>query len=186
MCANYHKLYTLAQIRHAKINCNALLSMHVDLHRLKYPISIYLMFSDFSWKKAVWNFRIFFKLKHNFEQIRPHKLSLHFMPIAIYSFHIHIPQLWLFLYVPNAISPLCLQLILIARNPDFVASEQQRHRPDCASAQSGQRLCYSLYRKDNSLSSYIQHSFILANLCSLTGWIGHYQVENRENGFSHD
>ena len=34
-----------------------------------------------------------------------------------------------------------------ARNPDFVACEQQRRRSDCASAQSDQRFCYSLSEK---------------------------------------
>ena len=33
--------------------------------------------------------------------------------------------------------------------PDFVACEQLRCRPDCASAQSGQHLCCSLYGKEN-------------------------------------
>ena len=36
---------------------------------------------------------------------------------------------------------------LDARNQDFVACEQQRRRPACASAQSGQRLCYALSEK---------------------------------------
>ena len=33
------------------------------------------------------------------------------------------------------------------RNHEFVACEQQRRRPACASAQSDQRLCYSLSEK---------------------------------------
>ena len=28
------------------------------------------------------------------------------------------------------------------KNPDYVACGQQRRRPDCATAQSDQRLCY--------------------------------------------
>ena len=36
---------------------------------------------------------------------------------------------------------------LDARNPDFVAWEQQRRRPACASTQSDLRLCYSLSKK---------------------------------------
>ena len=36
---------------------------------------------------------------------------------------------------------------LNARNPGFVAYEQQRCRPACASTQSDQRLCYSLSEK---------------------------------------
>ena len=36
---------------------------------------------------------------------------------------------------------------LDARYPDFVACEQQRRRPACASAQSDERLCYSLSEK---------------------------------------
>ena len=34
---------------------------------------------------------------------------------------------------------------LVARNPVFGVCEQHRRRPACASAQSDQRLCYSLF-----------------------------------------
>ena len=33
------------------------------------------------------------------------------------------------------------------RKPNFGVSDQQRHRPDFASGQTDQRLCYSLFRK---------------------------------------
>ena len=36
---------------------------------------------------------------------------------------------------------------LVWRNPVFMVCEQHRHRPACASAQSDQRLCYSLCGK---------------------------------------
>ena len=36
------------------------------------------------------------------------------------------------------------------KKTDFVAREQQRRRPACASVQSDQRLCYSLPEKNNS------------------------------------
>ena len=38
----------------------------------------------------------------------------------------------------------------IARNPDFAACDQQRRRPDSASAQSDQCFCYSISGKYNN------------------------------------
>ena len=37
----------------------------------------------------------------------------------------------------------------VERKPDLAACERQRHRPACKSAQSDQRLCYSLLGKYN-------------------------------------
>ena len=54
---------------------------------------------------------------------------------------------------------------LVGRNPDFAASEQQMRRPACASAQSDQRLYYSLSGKYDCKSSYMQNINILACLC---------------------
>ena len=53
-----------------------------------------------------------------------------------------------------------------ARKPDFVAREQQMGRSACASAQSDQRLCYSLYGKHNSTTGSMSNFNILASLCS--------------------
>ena len=44
----------------------------------------------------------------------------------------------------------------VARKPDFVACEQQGRRPDCPSAQSGQRLCYSLPGKYSFLATFCE------------------------------
>ena len=44
--------------------------------------------------------------------------------------------------------------------------EQQRRRPVCASAQSDQRLCYSLIGNGHIQTCYKQISTILASLCS--------------------
>ena len=38
----------------------------------------------------------------------------------------------------------------ICRDPDFIARQRERHRPDCQSAQSDKRLCYIQSRKHNS------------------------------------
>ena len=42
------------------------------------------------------------------------------------------------------------------KKPYFVACEQQRRRPACTSAQSDQRLCYSLIGKYNILTCLMQ------------------------------
>ena len=53
-----------------------------------------------------------------------------------------------------------------ARKSDFVVSEQQRRRPDCASTQSDQRLCSSLSEKYYDSASYAENFNILASICS--------------------
>ena len=70
---------------------------------------------------------------------------------------------------------------LIARKPDFVACEQQRRRPACASAQSDQRLCFSLTEKYDSLTCHMQNLKILVSLCSLADCFQHYLVANPED-----
>ena len=72
-----------------------------------------------------------------------------------------------------------LQIIgLFCRNkPDLIwatsqenlssgVGEQQRRRPACASAQSDQCLCYSLFRKDHMEACYEGNFNFLASLCS--------------------
>ena len=54
----------------------------------------------------------------------------------------------------------------VMRKPVFAICEQQRHRSPCASAQSDQRLYYSLPGKYNTSSFHIHNFKPLANLCS--------------------
>ena len=60
---------------------------------------------------------------------------------------------------------------LVGRNPDFFASEQQMRRPDCADAQSDQRLYYLFSGKYNDKCCYKHNINILACLCTWGGWI---------------
>ena len=55
---------------------------------------------------------------------------------------------------------------IVGRKSGFGACEQQRGRQACASTQSDQRFCYSLYGKYNSPTGSMQNSNILASLCS--------------------
>ena len=61
---------------------------------------------------------------------------------------------------------------LDVRKPDFAACEQQKHRPACASAQSGLCLCCSLSVKYCYQTYSMQKFNILTNLCSymFTWW----------------
>ena len=54
---------------------------------------------------------------------------------------------------------------IVARKLDFVACDKQRHRPACASKQSGQPLFYSLMGKYNSPTGSMQNFNIQASLC---------------------
>ena len=53
--------------------------------------------------------------------------------------------------------------------------EQQRHRPVCASAQSAQHLCYSLFGKYLISSFYKRNRNFLASICSSGDWFGSRQ-----------
>ena len=57
-----------------------------------------------------------------------------------------------------------------------VECEQKRRRPAYASAQSDQRLCYSISGKYNSLTCYRLTFNILASPCSRAGWVESYFV----------
>ena len=74
----------------------------------------------------------------------------------------------------------------VMRKPVYAICEQQRRRSACASAQSDQRLCYSLPRWYNTFSFYIQNFKPLASLCSWAGRFESYLVANPEDRFSHD
>ena len=55
---------------------------------------------------------------------------------------------------------------LIPTKAVFGVCEQQRRRPACASAQTDQRLCYSLTEKYHILTCFKQNFNVLASLCS--------------------
>ena len=57
---------------------------------------------------------------------------------------------------------------IIIKSLDFVACKKQRHRPACATAQSDQRLCYSLSEKYNSSTtrSSMEIGTLLVSLCT--------------------
>ena len=61
--------------------------------------------------------------------------------------------------------------------PVYAICEQQRRRSACASAQSDQRLCFSLPRKYNISSFYIRNLKPLASLC---GWAGQWVLPGRK------
>ena len=75
---------------------------------------------------------------------------------------------------------------LDARKPAFSVCEQQRRRPACASAQSGQPLCYSLSVKYDSQTCCLQNFNILTSHCSRAGLFEPYFVGNSEDRFSCD
>ena len=75
---------------------------------------------------------------------------------------------------------------LNTRKPVFGVSEQQRRRPACWSAQSDQRLCYSLIGKYHILTFYKQIFNFLASLCSCRDWFESRFVGNPEYRFSRD
>ena len=55
-----------------------------------------------------------------------------------------------FVYSSNRLHITCMDdMGLVVRKPDFVASEQQKHRQACTSTQSDHHLCYSLSGKYN-------------------------------------
>ena len=75
---------------------------------------------------------------------------------------------------------------LDVRKPVFGVCEQQRRRPACASAQSDQRLCFSLFEKYYIQTCYRRIFNFLASLCSRAGWFESGFVRNPEDRFSRD
>ena len=67
-----------------------------------------------------------------------------------------------------------------------VVCEKQRRRPACASAQSDQRLCYSLSGEHSSQGCSIQNSTFLASLCSLGDCFESRFVGTPEDRFCRD
>ena len=74
----------------------------------------------------------------------------------------------------------------IMRTPVYAICDQQRRRSACASAQSDQRLCWSLPRYYNSSSFYSQNFKPLPSFYGCAGWFESYLVANPEDRFSHD
>ena len=72
---------------------------------------------------------------------------------------------------------------LDARKPVFMVCEQHRSRPACASAQSDQRLCCSLFGKKHMLTCYRWNFIFLASLCSWGDWFETPIVGNPKTGF---
>ena len=64
--------------------------------------------------------------------------------------------------------------------------KQHRRRPACASAQTDQRLCYSLIEKNHILTCYEGNFNFLASLCSWGDWFETCYVGNPEDRFSRD
>ena len=65
----------------------------------------------------------------------------------------------------------------------FANNKEQRSRPTCASLQSDQRLCYSLYEKYSSQACFMQNFNILASLCSWGDWFEPRFVGNPKDRF---
>ena len=74
----------------------------------------------------------------------------------------------------------------VMRKPAFAICEQQKRRSACASAQSDQRLCYSLLRQDNTSSFYIQNFKPPASFYCCADRFESYLVGNPEDRFSRD
>ena len=94
---------------------------------------------------------------------------------------------------PNAVvqifaKTLCYKnhLGLDARKPVFMSFGQHRRRPACASAQTDQHLCYSLFGKHHICTCYKRIFNFLVSLCSWGDWFESSLVGNREDRFSCD
>ena len=72
----------------------------------------------------------------------------------------------------------------IVRKHVFVICEQQRRKSACTSAQSDQRLCFSLPRQCNISSFYMQNLKPPASLCSWEGQFESYWLQTPKTGFS--
>ena len=83
---------------------------------------------------------------------------------------------------------------LMRANLSSEVCEQQRHRPACASTQSDQCLCYSLWetpllfalRKYQIFTWYERNFNFLASLCGWAGWLEIHLVRNPEDRFCRD
>ena len=72
----------------------------------------------------------------------------------------------------------------VMRKPVFAICEQQKCRSACTSAQSDQRICYSLLRQYNICSFYMQNLKPLACLYNSASQFEPYLVANLEDRFS--
>ena len=64
--------------------------------------------------------------------------------------------------------------------------KQHRRRPACVSAQSDQRLCYSLFRKYHMQTCYRWNFNFLASLCNWGDWFETHFVGHPEDRFFRD
>ena len=74
----------------------------------------------------------------------------------------------------------------VMRKSVYAICQQQRRRSACASAQSDQRICYSLLRQYNTSSFYSRNFNTLASLISWAGRFESYLVANPEDRVSCD
>ena len=75
------------------------------------------------------------------------------------------------------------QMGLVKRKYGFVVCEQNRHIPNCTSAQSDHRLCWSLAGKYKSSTCHLRNFNIPASLCCWEGLIEHWLVGNPATDF---
>ena len=80
----------------------------------------------------------------------------------------------------------CNNWASVRENLSSEVCEQQKRRPACASAQSDQRLCYSLNGMYNISTCYKRNFNFLASLCSWVGWFKSRYYDNPEDRFSRD
>ena len=71
----------------------------------------------------------------------------------------------------------------MGENLSLGVCEQQRRRPACASTQTDQRLCYSLFEKCHISTCYKRNFNFLASLCSWGDWFESHFVRNSKAGF---
>ena len=71
-------------------------------------------------------------------------------------------------------------------NLSLVVCKQQRCRPACASAQSDQRLCYSLIWKYHIYTCYERNFHFPASLCNWAGWFESHFFGAPQDRFSRD
>ena len=107
-------------------------------------------------------------------------------------------SLSLYIYCHKLILVLCLTQLVHWTGPVLIwaskqenlsseVCEQHRRIPACASAQTGQRLCYSLFGKYHIYKTCYKQKFnFLASLCSWGVWFESHFVETPEDRFSRE
>ena len=112
-------------------------------------------------------------------------------PSLLVDFNSHIFRLIAYTYTPLEF----FETVYIKGLQDWATSrenlssevcEQQKRRPAFASAQSYQRVCYSLFGKYHIWSCYKRNFNFLASFCSWGDWFEIRFVWNPEDRFSRD